>query len=363
MGEADRADGTALADYDYDLPDAAIALRPAAPRDAARLLISAPGEPMRDAVVRDLPELLHAGDLIVVNDSRVLPARLSGDRLRRGGGARVELTLLEAAVAGPEPVWRAFARPAKRLAGGDRILIAGPSPDATLHATVLSRDGGEVTVRFDGDPLSVGAIPLPPYIAARRSPDARDAVDYQTVYAAPPGSVAAPTAGLHFTQPLIGELAARGVAMTTVTLHVGAGTFRPVTVERIEAHAMHAEVGLVPEATVEQVRATRAAGGRVVAVGTTALRLLETAAQPDGLAPFAGSTQLFIRPGHRFRVVDALMTNFHLPRSTLLMLVAAFVGLPRMRAIYTHALASGYRFASYGDASLLLPDPAVLARR
>lgn len=348
---ADETAGDRLADYEYELPDGAIALRPAVPRDAARLLVSSPDGAPVDATVRDLPSFLRSGDRLVVNDSRVVPARLVGERVRGGSVARVELTLLAQSEPG---VWRAFARPAKRIGPGDRLAFAGSG--GRVAAEVLRRDGPEISLRFAGDPLAAGTMPLPPYIAAKRDPDARDTVDYQTVYAEPPGSVAAPTAGLHFTEALLAALSDRGIGMSRVTLHVGAGTFLPVKVERLDAHEMHAETGHVSEETVEEVRATKAAGGRIVAVGTTALRILESAAGRGGLAPFDGETRLFIRPGHRFGVVDALMTNFHLPRSTLLMLVAAFVGLPRMRAVYDHAIESGYRFYSYGDASLLFPE-------
>lgn len=372
--------GVELRDYDFDLPDAAIALRPAVPRDAARLLVSHPDAALADAVVRDLPAFLRPGDLLVVNDSRVIPARLAGVRLSRalgqsaaspcadleGSGARVDLTLLALEKDG---LWRAFARPAKRLAAGDTLMFAPPAGAAPvapageagqtarpLTGTVIARDGPTVHVRFDADPLVAGAMPLPPYIAARRAPDERDTADYQTVYADPPGSVAAPTAGLHFTPALLDRLAEGGVGVARVTLHVGAGTFLPVTADRLDAHEMHAEAGMVAAATVDAIRAARAAGGRIVAVGTTALRLIESAASTGELTPFRGETKLFIRPPFRFRVADALLTNFHLPRSTLLVLVAAFVGLDRMRAIYAHAVAEGYRFYSYGDASLLFPD-------
>ncbi len=343
----DQGDGEALSDYDYDLPEERIALRPVAPRDAAKLLVSRPSG-LADSMVRELPSWLAPGDRLVVNDSRVIPARLFGERLRGAAAARIELTLLGGDGAGG---WHALGRPAKRLAPGDRVRF--PGTGSLVEGTVTGRDGATVTVRFDGDPLAAGTVPLPPYIAARRAADDADRSDYQTVYADPAGSVAAPTAGLHFTQALMERLAAAGIGLTRVTLHVGAGTFLPVKVERVDEHEMHAERGEVPSRAVDDIRATRAAGGRVVAVGTTALRLLETAALSGELRPFAGDTRLFIRPGFRFHVADVLMTNFHMPRTTLLMLVAAFVGLPRMRAIYAHALGNGYRFASYGDSSLL----------
>ena len=342
-----EGDGTALSDYDYDLPEDRIALRPASPRDSARLLVSYPDR-IADAVVSALPQFLAPGDRLVVNQSRVIPARLTGRRRRGPSAVRVELTLLSERAPGE---WEAFARPAKRLAPGDQLTFPGPKGD--VDGTVTARDGGTVWVRFSADPLSAGTMPLPPYIASRRAPDARDDVDYQTVFAARAGSVAAPTAGLHFTTRLMEALEARGVAVSRVTLHVGAGTFLPVTAERIDGHAMHAEFGEIDGETAEAIRATRASGGRIVAVGTTALRLLESAAASGAIAPFQGETRIFIRPGFSFRVTDALMTNFHLPRSTLMMLVAGFIGLPRMRSVYAHAVEHAYRFYSYGDASLL----------
>lgn len=340
-------DGEALSDYDYDLPEDRIALRPVSPRDAARLLVAQSGA-LSDRAVRELPQLLAAGDRLVVNDSRVIPARLIGERLRGDAAARVELTLLGGDGAGG---WHALARPARRLAPDDRVRF--PGTDGFVDGTVTGRDGATVALRFGGDPLAAGTMPLPPYIAARRAADDADRSDYQTVYARPAGSVAAPTAGLHFTDALLASLAAADIGMSRVTLHVGAGTFLPVKTERLDDHEMHAERGEIGEAAVDEIRATRAAGGRVVAVGTTALRLLETAAASGELRPYIGETRIFIRPGFRFGVADALMTNFHMPRTTLLMLVAAFVGLERMRAIYAHALAHSYRFASYGDSSLL----------
>ncbi|WP_245803079.1 tRNA preQ1(34) S-adenosylmethionine ribosyltransferase-isomerase QueA [Acuticoccus yangtzensis] len=349
---ATLGEGESLDDYDFTLPDGAIALRPAVPRDAARLLVSRPSDGFEDRHVRDLPSLLRPGDRLVVNDSRVVPARLVGTRVRGDASSKVELTLL---AEDPPGTWRAFAKPAKRIAPGDRLTFTEGGRHAA--AEVVSRDGPEVRVQFEDDPFAVGSMPLPPYIAAKRAPDAQDMDDYQTVYADPAGSVAAPTAGLHFTERLLAELAASGISLSRVTLHVGAGTFLPVKVERLDEHEMHAETGTVTAATVAEIAATKAAGGRVIAVGTTALRILESAAQSGTLAPFEGETRIFIRPGFRFNAVDGLMTNFHLPRSTLMMLVAALVGLPRMHAIYAHALAEGYRFYSYGDASLLFPDP------
>ncbi|MCJ2005741.1 tRNA preQ1(34) S-adenosylmethionine ribosyltransferase-isomerase QueA [Methylobacterium sp. E-041] len=353
--------------FDFDLPEASIALRPAEPRGAGRLLVVRPGDGLTDARVADLPGLLRRGDALVFNDTRVIPARLRGIRTRPGApGQRTEvmLHLREA----PDR-WRAFARPAKRLAPGDRVVFgrhgAGePCELGGLDATVAAKgEGGEITLRFDlaGPALdeavaAIGELPLPPYIAGKRPTDARDATDYQTVYARNPGAVAAPTAGLHVSDGLLARLDAAGIGRHTVTLHVGAGTFLPVKAEDTADHRMHAEIGFLAAETAERLNAVRAAGGRIVAVGTTALRLLESAADADGrLHPFAGPTEIFITPGTRIRAVDALMTNFHLPRSTLFMLVSAFSGLDTMRAAYAHAIAEGYRFYSYGDSSLLFP--------
>lgn len=364
-GERAKAgEGRTLAEFDYDLPEALIALRPVRPRPAARMLVVRPDR-LVDSTAAALPDWLEPGDLLVLNDTRVIPARLRGRRTRRGGsGAEVEVTLIAAAGAGR---WQALARPAKRLAPGDRIDF-GPA----LSAEVLARDGGEVALAFcvsggalDAALEAAGEMPLPPYIAARRPADGADREDYQTVFAERPGAVAAPTASLHFDAGLLAAVAARGIATTRVTLHVGAGTFLPVKADDLDAHRMHAEWGEIGAGAAEAVRATLAAGGRVVPVGTTALRVLETAATAPGrIAPWRGKTDIFIRPGHRFRVTGGLMTNFHLPRSTLLMLVSALMGLGRMRSAYAHAIAGGYRFFSYGDASLLLPDaplPGALA--
>jgi len=337
--------------YDFDLPAGSIADRPAAPRDAARLLVV--GDGLADRRVGDLPALLEPGDIMVFNDTRVIPARLCGHR----GTARVEVTLHARDAPG---TWRAFARPAKKLTAGDRIDFA---PDFAAEV-VAKGQGGEVTLRFalDEDTLRArldehGSMPLPPYI--KRPADDRDRGDYQTVYAAHDGAVAAPTAGLHFTERLLAALDGRDVERVRVTLHVGAGTFLPVKVDDIRDHRMHAEWGQVSESAAAAINAARRAGGRVVAVGTTSLRLLESAADADGtVRPFADETAIFIHPGYRFRAVDLLLTNFHLPRSTLFMLVAAFVGLDRMQAAYTHAIATGYRFYSYGDACLLQRMPS-----
>jgi S-adenosylmethionine:tRNA ribosyltransferase-isomerase len=348
--------------FDFDLPDDRIALRPAAPRDAARLLVVQPGHALEDRVVRELPDLLRPGDALVFNDTKVIPAQLEGLRRRDDAQARVEATLHMRTA--PDQ-WLAFLRPAKRVAVGDRISF-GHSENlclvGSLDATVLEkREAGEALLGFDlsGAYLdealkAVGHVPLPPYIASKRPDDERDRSDYQTVYAREEGAVAAPTAGLHFTPELLAALAGKGIERHFVTLHVGAGTFLPVKADDTEDHRMHAESGTVSEATAEALNAVRERGGRIVAVGTTSLRLLESAATPEGaIRPWSGTTDIFITPGYRFRTADMLMTNFLLPRSTLFMLVSAFCGLETMRAAYSHAIAGGYRFYSYGDASLL----------
>jgi S-adenosylmethionine:tRNA ribosyltransferase-isomerase len=356
--------------FDFDLPEERIALRPATPRDAARLLVAKPGEGLADRIVRHLPDLLRPGDALVLNDTRVIPARLAGERIRNGSTAHVEATLIRRS--GPA-TWEALARPAKRLAIGDRIRFgqsAGAAGDNAclltgLDATVADRgEAGEIVLSFDlsGAALdealaNVGIVPLPPYIAARRAPDDRDRTDYQTIYAREDGAVAAPTAGLHFTDALFERLAAAGIVRHMVTLHVGAGTFLPVKAEETEGHQMHAETGTVSATTADALNAVRARGGRIIAIGTTSLRLLESAAGDDGIIrPFAGDTAIFITPGYRFKAVDVLMTNFHLPRSTLFMLVSAFSGRETMLAAYRHAIDGGYRFYSYGDACLLFPE-------
>lgn len=352
--------------FDFELPEDRIALRPAEPRDAARLLVVDPGArpPLADRTVRDLVDLLRPGDALVLNDTRVIPAALDGVRVRGDLRSAVSFNLLRR-VDGSR--WRALARPAKRLTVGDRVRFGAESEStacllAALEASVAAKlDAGEVELAFDlSGPdldlaiLGIGKMPLPPYIAGRRAPDARDRTSYQTVYAAHDGAVAAPTAGLHFTPELLDALDARGVTRHFVTLHVGAGTFLPVKAEDTSAHAMHAEWGEVSQATADALNEARARGGRIVAVGTTSLRILESAASGDGLiGSFAGDTAIFITPGYRFRAVDVLMTNFHLPRSTLFMLVSAFSGLATMKSAYAYAVASGYRFYSYGDASLL----------
>lgn len=339
------------ADFDFDLPERLIAQAPARPRDAARMLLVGPGGP-RDAGVRDLPGLLAPGDVMVVNDTRVIPARL---RARRGV-ARLEIMLNRAEGGG---VWHALVRNARRLRAGDRIAIEGAEG---CTATVLEApEGGAVRLDFGPDQAALaaalekaGEIPLPPYIARPDGPRPEDAEDYQPVFAARPGAVAAPTASLHFTEALLDAIAARGVTRATITLHVGAGTFLPLRSEDPRAHRLHAEWGEVGAEAAAAINAARQAGGRILAVGTTALRLLESAVDEAGrIHPFRGLTDIYLLPGHRFRSADLLMTNFHLPRSTLFMLVCAFAGTERMKAAYGHAIAAGYRFYSYGDATLL----------
>ncbi len=355
--------------FDFDLPEELIALRPISPRDAARLLVVRTGQGHADHVVSDLPGLLRSGDALVLNDTKVIPARLTGERIRDGSIAHVEATLTRRTAPSR---WEALARPAKRLAIGDRIRFGAAANLAGdnacllsgLDATVVDRgEAGEVFLSFDlsGPALdealaSVGVAPLPPYIATRREPDAADRTDYQTIYAREDGAVAAPTAGLHFTEGLFARLAEAGVSRHMVTLHVGAGTFLPVKTEEAEDHFMHAETGTVSPETAEALNAVKARGGRIVAVGSTSLRLLESAADEDGtIRPFSGDTSIFITPGYRFKAVDLMMTNFHLPRSTLFMLVSAFSGRETMHAAYRHAIEARYRFYSYGDACLLDP--------
>ena len=341
-----------LSDFDFDLPEALIATRPARPRTAARLLL-AEGDAIRDLHVRDLVDVFRPGDRLVLNNTRVIPARLFGHRRRGEAEAKVEITLLEPAAEG----WRALAKPLRKLAPGETVVFS-----ERLSATVAEK--GEADLRlvfnltgddFDAALAEAGAMPLPPYIAAKRPADAQEREDYQTVVARHAGAVAAPTASLHFDAPLLAALAAKGVTFTEVTLHVGAGTFLPVKVEDVTTHRMHAEWGEVTPEAAAAIAATKAAGGRVIPVGTTALRLIETAAQGGAIAPWRGPTDIFIYPGFTFRVTDALMTNFHLPKSTLLMLVSALMGKARMDRVYAHAIAEGYRFFSYGDASLLIP--------
>ena len=330
----------ALADYDYPLPPNRIAQEPARPRDSARLLVVR-RERFEDRIVADLPQLLGPGDLLVVNDTRVIPAQLEGV----AGNARVGVTLDRPL---PDGTWKALARNARRLKPGTVIDFGATT------AEVVARAGGTVRLRFAGDPTAAATLALPPYIDRDRGPTPADAEDYQTTFARHPGAVAAPTAGLHLTPRLIEALAARGIRLAQVTLHVGAGTFLPIRVEDVRAHRLHAERATLPEQTAAAIAATRQAGGRIVAVGTTSLRTLETAARATGtVQPWSGETDLYITPGFDFRVADLLLTNFHLPRTSLMVLVCAFAGRDRIMAAYAHALASGYRFASYGDATLL----------
>jgi S-adenosylmethionine:tRNA ribosyltransferase-isomerase len=348
-----------LDDFDFELPRELIAQHPAVPRDSARLLRV--GQRLEDRVVRELPDLLRPGDLLVVNDTRVLPARLTGRRLNdEGGGANVEVTLHRDLGDGR---WTAFARPGRKLKPGARIAF-----DEGLEAEVAAKaESGEVTLAFDRQdgPLlaaleHVGIMPLPPYIERPREGVAADRGDYQTIFAERSGAVAAPTAGLHFTDPLLERLAARDIDRVAVTLHVGGGTFLPIRTERVEDHRMHAEWGHIDAATAARINDTRRRGGRIVAVGTTSLRLMESAVAPDGsLQSFQGETDIFLRPGHRFTAADLLLTNFHLPRSTLFILVAAFAGLRRMQEAYAHAKRAGYRFYSYGDACLLTREDLI----
>ncbi|MCW2395589.1 MULTISPECIES: tRNA preQ1(34) S-adenosylmethionine ribosyltransferase-isomerase QueA [unclassified Sphingobium] len=338
--------------FDFDLPPERIALRPASPRDAARMLVlEGQDGGLRDMGVRDLPTVLRAGDCLVFNDTRVIPAQLEGQR----GEAKVGVTLHKRL--GPRD-WQVFVRNAKRVRPGDIIAFA---QGVEAQAGERDADGG-MTLSFLGDePVELlleraGQMPLPPYIASKRPTDQQDREDYQTMFAQEPGAVAAPTAALHFTPGLVAALAQAGIGQATLTLHVGAGTFLPVKADDTDEHRMHAEWGRIDQATADRLNAVRANGGRLIAVGTTSLRLLESATGEDGIIrPFADETRIFITPGYRFRAIDGLMTNFHLPRSTLFMLVSALMGRERMQAAYAHAIAQGYRFYSYGDASLLLP--------
>ena len=339
-------------DFDFDLPRDLIAQHPIEPREAAGLLHV--GQRLADRKIADLPAVLRPGDLLVTNDTKVIPARLTGRR----GTTGIEVTLHKS-VDGQR--WQAFARPARKLKAGDRLDFA----EGFGAAVEAKGEAGEITLTFDAGGRELlaalerhGVMPLPPYIQRGTEGDPRDRHDYQTVFARQEGAVAAPTAGLHFTEPLLDRLAEAGIGCVAITLHVGAGTFLPVKAEDTSAHRMHSEVGEIGAAAAETINRTRAAGGRIVAVGTTAMRLLESVAAEDGrIEPFAGDTDLFILPGYRFKIVDLLLTNFHLPRSTLFMLVCAFAGKARMEAAYAHAIAKGYRFYSYGDACLLEPEP------
>jgi len=348
--------------FDFELPADSIALRPANPRDSARMLVVQPGGVLRDRVVADLPQWLEPGDQLVVNDTRVISAQLKGRRIGRETEPKIEATLIKR-LDGSR--WQALVKPAKKLAPGDVVRFGNEGKVCLLghlDAEVEHKgDDGEITLSFsfhgpilDQAIADLGSPPLPPYIASKREPDERDAADYQTMFAVNEGAVAAPTAGLHFTPALEAALQARGVDLHRLTLHVGAGTFLPVKVEDTGGHKMHAEWGCISAETACALNAARAKGGRIVAVGSTSMRLLESAAAEDGsIQPFDAETSIFITPGYRFRAVDILLTNFHLPRSTLFMLVSAFSGLETMKQAYAHAVANGYRFYSYGDASLL----------
>jgi S-adenosylmethionine:tRNA ribosyltransferase-isomerase len=351
--------------FDFELPAASIALRPAQPRDSARMLIVQPDGVLRDRRVAELPLWLEPGDQLVVNDTKVISAQLKGRRIGRDTEPKIEATLIKR-IDGSR--WQALVKPAKKLSQGDVVRFGNEGKVCLLghlDAEVEAKgDDGEITLSFsfhgpalDQAIADLGHPPLPPYIASKRAPDERDAADYQTMFASNEGAVAAPTAGLHFTSALQAALRERGIGIQLTTLHVGAGTFLPVKVEDTAGHKMHAEWGSISRDTAEALNAARAKGGRIVAVGTTSLRLLESAAAEDGtIEPFTGDTAIFITPGYRFRSVDILLTNFHLPRSTLFMLVSAFSGLDTMKRAYAHAIASGYRFYSYGDACLLFRD-------
>jgi S-adenosylmethionine:tRNA ribosyltransferase-isomerase len=341
-----------LSDFDFDLPEALIATRPARPRSSARLLL-AKGDQISDHHVRDLVEIFQPGDVLVLNNTKVIPARLSGTRRRGEAVAKVEITLLEATPKG----WRALAKPLRKVLAGEEIVFSDQ-----LSARVLAKTETDLELGFNltGDDFDValaaaGQMPLPPYIAAKRAADAADNDDYQTVFARHAGAVAAPTASLHFDAPLLEALHARGVEFVEVTLHVGAGTFLPVKVEDVTTHRMHAEWGEVTEAAAARIATAKAQGRRVIPVGTTALRLIESAGVSGQIVPWRGPTDIFIYPGFQFQIADALMTNFHLPKSTLMMLVSALMGKERIDLIYAHAISKGYRFFSYGDASLLIP--------
>ena len=348
-----------LSDFDFDLPEHLIATRPAVPRSSARMLVS-DGGALSDNRVTDLVNWLRPGDRLVLNDTSVIPARLSGFRSRMGEQgpteARIEATLLEPRA---DNTWAALIKPLKKIRVGETIRFSDQ-----LCAELVNIDEGQGLLNFnvqgaefDAALAAAGNMPLPPYIASKRAADAQDKTDYQTVFARVPGAVAAPTASLHFDAALLDRLSAMGVEMTHVTLHVGAGTFLPVKTDDVSEHKMHAEWGEVTEAAAAEISATKAAGGRIIPVGTTALRLIESASRSGSIRPWCGKTDIFIYPGFEFMVTDALMTNFHLPKSTLLMLVAALVGFDQMQAIYLHAVRQNYRFFSYGDSSLLIPGP------
>jgi S-adenosylmethionine:tRNA ribosyltransferase-isomerase len=351
--------------FDFELPAERIALRPASPRDSARMLVVQPDGVLRDDVVADLPKWLEPGDQLVVNDTKVIAAQLAGRRIGRETEPKIEATLIKR-LDGSR--WQALVKPAKKLVPGDvvrfgnegRVCLLGHLDAEVEH----KGDNGEVTLAFsfhgpalDQAIADLGHTPLPPYIASKRTPDERDSEDYQTMFAAKEGAVAAPTAGLHFTPALEAALRQQGISVQRITLHVGAGTFLPVKVEDTAGHKMHAEWGVVSPEVAAALNAAKAKGGRLIAVGTTSLRLLESATAEDGtIEPFIGETEIFITPGYRFRAVDILLTNFHLPRSTLFMLVSAFSGIETMKLAYAHAIGNSYRFYSYGDASLLFRD-------
>ena len=350
--------------FDFELPEENIALRPVEPKDSAKMLVLR--EHFEDRHVRDLPILLNPGDVMIFNDTKVIPTQLEGVRIREGHEAQVSATL-HTRLASDR--WLCFAKGAKKLRDGDRIRFGDNNPvsmTGTLDCTVVGKDeAGNVELQFDLSGadfdeflMTIGTMPLPPYIAGKRSADDRDHVDYQTTYAREEGAVAAPTAGLHFTPELLQVLEKKGIVLKFVTLHVGPGTFLPVKVEDTEAHQMHSEWGIVSKETADAINTAKESGGKLVCVGTTSLRLIESAADESGrLKPWEGNTDIFITPGYRFKAVDILMTNFHLPRSTLFMLVSAFCGLETMKQAYSHAIKSGYRFYSYGDSSLLYRQP------
>lgn len=343
-----------LEDFDFDLPEALIATRPARPRTSARLLL-AEGDAISDRHVHDLVDIFRPGDRLVLNNTKVIPARLFGQRTRGEAVAKIEITLLEPMALG----WRALAKPLRKVNVGEVIRFSDALSAVVVAktATDLALDFALKGADFDAALNAAGAMPLPPYIAAKRAADDQDRTDYQTVFARHAGAVAAPTASLHFDAPLLVTLAAKGVEFTEVTLHVGAGTFLPVKVEDVTTHKMHAEWGRVSASAAAEINATKQAGGRIIPVGTTALRLIESAADAGGvLHPWEGDTDIFIYPGYVFRITDALMTNFHLPKSTLMMLVSALMGEQAIRTIYDHAICNGYRFFSYGDSSLLIPE-------
>ena len=355
MSDGDGRPDLPVSDFDFDLPEESIALRPVRPRRAARMLHAENGA-IADRSMADLPSVLREGDVLVFNDTRVLPVQLSGQRIRADSAVNVDATLIERIDAG---TWRAFAKPGRRLKQGDTLVFS----DA-LDAEIVSKgDDGTLILRFsiDGATLdetvaSIGAMPLPPYIAGKRAADERDFEDYQTIHARRDGAVAAPTAALHFDAVLMEELKGAGIEIATVTLHVGAGTFLPVKADTTSGHVMHSETGEIDAETAERLNAAKGSGGRVIGVGTTSLRVLETATDEAGrIGAWRGSTDIFITPGYRFRMIDGLVTNFHLPRSTLMMLVSALMGTKQIRTIYRHAISEGYRFYSYGDGSLLVP--------